>query len=98
MEILDKFESQQELPNASEGNRIVAYLIDALLIGAVSIIPIIGLIAGLAYFFTRDALPFLDGQSIGKKAMKIRVVTEDGQHLTNNWGPAIIRSIVFLIP
>lgn len=98
MEILDKIDSSQELPDASEGNRIVAYLIDLVLIVAVWVIPIIGPIIGLTYLFIRDAAPFLDGQSIGKRAMKIRVVTEDGQHLTSNWGPAIIRSIVFLIP
>ena len=30
--------------------------------------------------------------------MNIRAVTEDGLPLTNNWGPAIIRNIVLLIP
>ena len=30
--------------------------------------------------------------------MGLRAVTEDGQPLTNNWGPGIIRNIVLLIP
>jgi uncharacterized RDD family membrane protein YckC len=60
--------------------------------------PIAGWIAAVAYGLTRDSLPFLDGQSIGKKAMGLRAVTEDGQPLTNNWGPGIIRNIVLWIP
>ena len=98
MEILDQPNSPQQLPAASDGSRIIAYLIDAILVVLVSLVPVIGMIAGLAYFITRDALPFLDGQSIGKKAMNIRAVTEDGQPLTNNWGPVIIRNIVLAIP
>jgi uncharacterized RDD family membrane protein YckC len=48
---------------------------------------------------TRDALPFLDGQSIGKKAMKLRAVSfETGKPLTSNWGPSVIRNIVLYIP
>ncbi|MBK8556488.1 MAG: hypothetical protein IPL65_12315 [Lewinellaceae bacterium] len=30
--------------------------------------------------------------------MNIRVVTEDGEPLTNNYGPALIRQIVLYIP
>ncbi len=52
----------------------------------------------LGYLLTKDALPFLNGQSIGKKLMKIRAVTQDGRPLTNNWGPAILRSAVLMIP
>ncbi|MEZ4919726.1 MAG: hypothetical protein R2792_11555 [Saprospiraceae bacterium] len=65
MEILDQ-PTSTELKIASDGNRIIAYLIDAVLIGMVSIIPF-GFILGVAYFITKDALPFLDGQSIGKR-------------------------------
>ncbi|MEO6038438.1 MAG: RDD family protein [Saprospiraceae bacterium] len=97
MEILDQPVTTQ-LPNASDGNRIVAYLIDALITGVLCIVPFVGWIAGIAYFLTRDGLPFLDGQSVGKKAMNIRAVTEDGQALTNNWGPELIRNVVLLIP
>ncbi|MEO6760452.1 MAG: RDD family protein [Saprospiraceae bacterium] len=99
MEILDQpFDTNTQLPNASDGNRILAYIIDALVTFALAIIPFVGWIAAFAYFLTRDALPFLDGQSIGKKAMNIRAVTEDGQPLTNNWGPALIRNVVLMIP
>ena len=97
MEILDQ-SGTPELRKADNGNRIVAYLIDVILIGLMSFVPIAGWIAAVAYGLTRDSLPFLDGQSIGKKAMGLRAVTEDGQPLTNNWGPGIIRNIVLWIP
>jgi uncharacterized RDD family membrane protein YckC len=96
MEILDQ-PTSTELKIASDGNRIIAYLIDAVLVIMVSIIPF-GFILGVAYFITKDALPFLDGQSIGKKVMKIRAVTEEGAPLTDNYGASIVRNIVFMIP
>ncbi len=87
------------LKDASLGNRIVAVLIDGILASAVWIVPIVGWIIGVAYFLTRDALPFLDGQSIGKKAMKLRAVdATTGKPLTNQWGPSVIRNIVLYIP
>jgi uncharacterized RDD family membrane protein YckC len=98
MDILDQPESSSSLPAASDGNRIVAYLIDAIIAGVASFIPVAGMVITIAYFITRDALPFLDGQSVGKKVMKIRAVTEDGASLSGNWGPAIIRNIVLIIP
>jgi uncharacterized RDD family membrane protein YckC len=97
MEILDQ-SGAPELRKAENGSRIVAYIIDGLIIGVMCLIPIAGWIAGIAYGLTRDSLPFLDGQSIGKKAMGLRAVTEDGQPLTGNWSPGIIRNIVLWIP
>jgi uncharacterized RDD family membrane protein YckC len=47
---------------------------------------------------TRDSLPFLGGQSVGKKAMTIKVVTMDGQSLSGNWEKAAIRNAVLIIP
>lgn len=96
METLDQPTTDQR--TASDGNRIVAYLIDAVVTGALSFVPFVGWIAGIAYFLTRDGLPFLNGQSLGKKAMNLRAVTSDGQDLTNNWGPVIIRNVVLIIP
>ncbi len=55
-------------------------------------------LAGMAYMIVRDSLPFLDGQSIGKKVMKIRVVTLDNQPLTKNWEKALIRNAILVIP
>ena len=54
---------------------------------------------GAIYLLLRDALPFLGGQSIGKKILKIRAVdVKTGNSLTNNWKTSIIRSISLLIP
>lgn len=59
----------------------------------------LGGIAWLAYLITRDSLPFLGGQSIGKKAMGITVVTHpDGKNLVGNWRAGLIRNGVLLIP
>ena len=55
-------------------------------------------LTGLAYLITRDSLPFLGGQSVGKKAMKLKAVTLDGQSLVSNWSAALIRNGVLLIP
>lgn len=55
-------------------------------------------LTAIAYLVARDSLPFLDGQSVGKKAMKIRVVTLDGKSLVNNWEAALIRNGVLIIP
>ena len=80
---------------ATVGNRILAVIIDSLIAGVCNVVPAVGTLVGLAYLLTRDALPFLDGQSIGKKAMKIRAVSaETGKPLTNDWGPSIIRNVV----
>lgn len=97
MEILDQPNSP-ETRKADNGSRIVAYIIDAVIVGICCIIPVAGWLAGIAYALTRDSLPFLDGQSIGKRAMGLRAVTSDGQPLTNNWGPSIVRNIVLWIP
>jgi uncharacterized RDD family membrane protein YckC len=54
---------------------------------------------GAAYILVRDALPFLDGQSIGKKVMKTRSVQEDsGAPITNDYRTSILRNILFIIP
>lgn len=85
--------------NASIGNRILAVLIDGLIVMAMSIVPVIGFLVGLAYMLTRDALPFLDGQSVGKKVMKLRAVSsETNAPLTNNWGASLVRNVVLYIP
>ena len=85
-------------PNASVGSRIAGYLIDLVIIVVVSFIPVAGWIAAPASMLTRDALPFLDGQSIGKKLVGIRAVDKHGAALTNKWEPALIRNVVLFIP
>jgi uncharacterized RDD family membrane protein YckC len=60
--------------------RFLAYLIDAVIVGVVGMVPIIGGLAGIGYVLVRDGLKydFMDGRSIGKKVMKLRPVRLDG--------------------
>ena len=75
--------------------RFLAALIDGLLSGLVStIIPVIGAIASTVYMLTKDGL--FEGQSIGKKVMKLQVVTIEGQKA--DYGTSVRRNIIFAIP
>ncbi len=79
-------------------HRLLAAIIDGLVIGGLSLIPF-GAIAGAAYLLTRDALPFFDGQSIGKKLLNLKVYSDTtGESITNDYTTAIIRSVTLLIP
>ena len=55
-------------------------------------------LTGMAYLVARDSLPFLGGQSVGKKAMGIKTVTLDGKSLVGNWEAALIRNVALIIP
>jgi uncharacterized RDD family membrane protein YckC len=61
--------------------RFLAYLIDAVAVYAIGLVPVIGGLVGIAYVLTRDGLEydFMDRRSIGKKIMKLRPVRLDGQ-------------------
>ena len=89
---------------ASFNPRAVAAVIDSLVglgvtIGCIWILPDwIGQLAGLTYFVTRDSLPFLGGQSVGKKAMNLKATTLEGASLVGNWSAALIRNGILLIP
>lgn len=88
---------------ASLGQRIGAALIDVLLALVVGyaanrVFGGLGFALQLGYLLTRDSLPFLDGQSIGKKALKLRAVTEDGKSLSGNWNAGLLRNVSMAIP
>ncbi len=87
--------------------RIVAAVIDTLAaaglqIAAMLILPAfahkIAWLLGIGYLVTRDSLPFLGGQSVGKKAMKLQAVTKEGKPLTGNWEAALVRNAILMIP
>ncbi len=89
----------------SIGDRLLGGIIDWIIVLAISYLVgnIIGgsisYLIGVAYILVRDALPFLDGQSIGKKVMKTRSVIEDsGAPLTNDYRTSVLRNILFIIP
>jgi len=85
--------------------RLVAYLIDAILVGVVaSIIPFIGGLIACAYMLLRDGLDFTQNRSIGKMAFNLKpIVVENGANCDlitsakRNWILAIgyIPSIFF---
>ncbi len=87
--------------------RVIAAVIDMLVAsglawGTLLILPgfasRLSYVVWIGYVLTRDALPFLGGQSVGKKAMKLQAVTLDGQPLTGKWESSIIRNISLVIP
>jgi uncharacterized RDD family membrane protein YckC len=92
-----------EPAEASLGARVAGFAIDVVVAISISwALSIInwrlGQLGLLAYLVTRDALPFLDGQSIGKKAMKTRAVTDSGASLSGNWNNGLLRNLPFIFP
>ena len=92
-------EPSRKGPRADTGARFVAYIIDAVIVGIVYAVLYgalggtgqgLGFVLGLAYFTYFDGCP--SGQTIGKRAMKIRVVDfQTGGEL--GYGKAIIRYV-----
>jgi uncharacterized RDD family membrane protein YckC len=53
----------------------------------------------IAYFLLRDTLPLLEGRSLGKTLIGLRVVREnDHSRITDDYGTGIIRNVLFFIP
>lgn len=87
--------------------RIIAALIDVLIsmglyIAAVFILPGFveraAVLLSLGYLIARDSLPFLGGQSVGKRAVKLKVVTLEDKPIVGNWEVSLIRNGGLLIP
>ncbi|MBK3519784.1 RDD family protein [Carboxylicivirga marina] len=79
--------------------RLLAGIIDVSIVLGLSLFPRIGWIFGLIYFLFKDSLPFLKGQSFGRRLFKIKVVSNaDDQSLVTTPDKALIRQIVFLVP
>ena len=89
---------------AAFDNRVIAVIIDGFVAAGLYIFANVVLPSFLAYavyaayLLVRDALPFLEGQSVGKKLMKIRAVGPNGEKLTNDWKTSIIRNVPLAIP
>lgn len=80
---------------ASHSSRLAATLIDVAIAIVLSAIPMLG----VAYFLLRDALPFFDGQSIGKKAMNIKAIDETTREsLRENYKASVLRNVPLVIP
>ena len=98
MEVNNDNEYEVGFVLASPLERFLAILIDGLIVTAISLTGV-GSILGIAYLLVKDSLPIFDGQSIGKKAMKIKVLDDDKNvSIKNNYEKGLIRNITLLIP
>jgi uncharacterized RDD family membrane protein YckC len=94
------------ITRAEPMQRIAAALIDAFIISICSFILYIfpyghymAYTLQMVYWLTRDALPFLDGKSIGKKLIGLRVVRDhDFTPITDDYGASLIRMVTLFIP
>lgn len=83
-----------DYPKVETGSRIIAALIDSVASYVVGIVPVLGAILGVVYMLLRDG--FFEGQSLGKKIMKLQVVTEDGTKA--DFAVSARRNAIFAIP
>ena len=84
-----------EQPKADVMTRFLAALIDGVLSGAISmIIPVVGAIISTAYLLIKDGL--FEGQSLGKKLMKLQVITTSGEKA--DFATSARRNVIFAIP
>jgi uncharacterized RDD family membrane protein YckC len=84
-------------------SRLIAGLIDGFIAGivmslAMGLSSMLGWLLYFAFMLAKDSLPFLDGQSPGKKLMKLRAVDAQGKSLSGNWEVGIKRNIFMAIP
>ena len=94
------------LVKADKWKRFAAIFIDGLIayvpmilfasIGLYKIMSL-GYLAALAYYLLRDAL--LDGRSIGKKVLGLKVVkSADGSSIAGDFGKSAVRNVSLFIP
>jgi uncharacterized RDD family membrane protein YckC len=76
--------------------RVLAFLIDGLLaMGLTSLLNGLGVLAAIGYWLVRDGL--FEGQSIGKRVMRLRVVISPSR-TPCTIGASIPRNILWVIP
>jgi hypothetical protein len=77
----------------------MAFGVDILVAGLLCAFPRIGWVFGLIYFLFKDSMPFMKGQSYGRKLFGIKVVNEqDSSSLVSTPQKSLIRTIIFFIP
>ena len=76
--------------------RLIAWAIDGVLVmGLLNLFGPMRWLAGAAYVLLRDGL--FDGQSVGKRIMRLRVVVQPGQRRAT-FRASIVRNILWVIP
>ena len=91
----------KEFEYANPIQRFVASFIDGIVYMVITLfIPNnFGVFLGIIYHLIKDALPFLDGKSIGKAMLGIRVVDENTKlSISNEYTISIMRQIPLIIP
>jgi len=88
--------------------RFLALLIDSVVAGVLSAVPLVGGLIGAAYFVVRDGLDldFMNERSIGKHLMDLRIKRLDGQSMDIEasvrrnwmWGIGPVSSVVAGFP
>lgn len=76
---------------------IVAGIV-ASIVGSITGFNMLQHLAWAVVMLTRDSLPMLEGQSVGKKVMKTKAVKVDGSALTGDWMTGATRNILLAIP
>ncbi|MDB4541266.1 RDD family protein [Akkermansiaceae bacterium] len=76
---------------------IVAGIV-ASIVGSITGVNMLQHLAWAVVMLTRDSLPMLEGQSIGKKVMKTKAVKVDGSPLTGDWMTGATRNVLLAIP
>ncbi len=88
----------QQFELGSRWRRFFALWIDLLPFAFLFWVPLLNL-ALFAYILVRDAIPQLNGQSVGKRVLGLRVVhAETAQHTTGKYAPVFLRELPGLIP
>lgn len=85
---------------AGSGQRFIAFLIDAIILGLIGALlgnssdtRAVSMIVGAAYyifFWVKQ-----DGQTLGKKAMKIKVIRTDGKPI--DWMTGVLRYVGYIV-
>lgn len=84
----------KDYPKVDVGTRVIASIIDGVASYIVGFIPILGAIIGAVYMLLKDGL--FEGQSIGKKVMKLQVITENDTKA--DFAVSARRNAIFAIP
>lgn len=83
-----------EFKKASLLKRFGAALVDGIISGAVSMIPVVGWLVAIAYSLAKDGI--FEGASIGKKLLQLKVKTMDGRQA--DYMVSVKRNLIFALP
>lgn len=85
-----------KLKTVDTQQRLLAALIDLVIVVGLSWIWLIGWVAATAYWLLRDIA--LDGQSVGKRICKLKVVRLKPANAVCTWKASILRNLLLIIP